>query len=90
MILKILGAIDLLIVISLITLEFLSPIILTILGIYLLIKSLFFIITGDKLSMIEFLCGVYLIMAANEIFHWAITIIFSLYTLQKGFISVFS
>ncbi len=90
MILKILGVIDLLIVISLITLEFIPPIILTIFGIYLLIKSLFFIITGDKLSIIEFLCGIYLILASNEISHWVITIIFALYILQKGFISIFS
>ena len=67
-----------------------SKIIVIILAVYLIFKGFIFAIMGSIPSMIDMIAGIYIIAASFGISHWGITLIASIYLLQKAVISVFS
>ena len=90
MLLKLFGAIDILIVICLALQSILPSIFLITAGIYLIFKGTIFSITGDKLSLVDIIMGFYIISVSYELSYWIITILAAIYLLQKGIISMFS
>lgn len=50
---------------------------------YLTLKGLFFAIGGDKISIIDFLAGVYIILMTLSISSIIITVLFAVFLIQK-------
>jgi len=90
MLVKILGIVDLFIVIGIIISSMLSPNIIVIFALYLMLKGLIFAIIGDKMSLIELMIGFYVLSLTYGISHWIITTLVVIYLLQKGVVSIFS
>ena len=60
------------------------------LALYLIIKGVLFGLSGDKLSWVDTLAGLYLGLIAFGYSYWLITFIFVIYLAQKVVISFFS
>ena len=91
MLLKLLALADFVAVFSLILVNYLPHNLVIIMGIYLILKGLFFtLLGGDVINMLDFACGIYHVLAVFGFSHWIITTIVSLYVLQKSFASFFS
>ena len=91
MIVKILGLADFISIFSLIFVDFLPQKLVIIMGVYLILKGLFFtLISGDMVSMFDVGCGIYHFMATLGVSHWIITSIVVLFIFQKAFISFMS
>lgn len=88
MLIKILGILDILSAATLLLLRWdIGHILGIILGIYLLVKSMYFL--TDVSSIVDIGAGIFLILAAIGFYH-VITYIFILWLLQKGVSSLFA
>ena len=91
MLLKFLALADFVAVFSLVLVNYLPHNMVIIMGIYLILKGLFFtLISGDFISMLDFACGIYHVLAVFGFSYWIITTIVAIYVLQKAFISFMS
>ena len=91
MLLKLLALADFVAVFSLIFVNYLPHNLVIIMGIYLILKGLFFtLLGGDVVNMLDFTCGVYHVLTVFGFSYWFITAIVAIYVLQKAFISFFS
>jgi len=90
MLIKILGTIDLLAILSLILVEYLPHGLIIIMAVYLMVKGIFFGLTGSFISLVDSLAGFYLVAASYGFYHWIISIILVIFLLQKAIISIFS
>ncbi|MDD4878301.1 MAG: hypothetical protein PHO02_04675 [Candidatus Nanoarchaeia archaeon] len=88
MLIKILGILDILSAATLLLLRWdMGHILGIILGLYLLVKSMYFL--TDVSSIVDIGAGIFLILAALGFYH-VITYIFILWLLQKGLSSLFA
>lgn len=88
MLIKILGMLDIAAAVTLLLLRWdMGQILGIILGIYLLVKSMYFL--TDVSSIVDIGAGIFLILAAIGFYH-VITYIFVLWLLQKGVSSLFA
>lgn len=89
MILKILGFADFLAIVALLSANILPKILVIIMAGYLIVKGLFFALTGGVFpSFFDILSGLYLIIAANGVTHWILTTFVTLFLIQKAFFSL--
>ncbi len=89
MLIKLLGIADILTILALIGSTFLPQQIIIIMGIYLIIKGLFFIVTGSLFpNFFDMISGVYIIIVSFGFSHWIPTSIVILFLVQKAFISL--
>ena len=89
MIIKMLGFADLLSIVALLAASILPKSLITIMAAYLIIKGLFFVLTGGVFpSFFDILSGIYLVTAANGITHWIPTTLVVIFLLQKSFFSL--
>jgi len=89
MLIKILGAADILAVLSLFLAAVLPQAIIIILALYLIIKGFIFAIMGNIPSLIDLMIGFYIILVSFGIYHWIPTLIAAIYILQKAIVSIF-
>ena len=91
MIVKILGLADILAVIALLLIKILPKPLIIIAALYLIIKGLFFLITGGSIFMnfFDIVSGAYLVSASYGISHWVATSLVIIFLLQKAVISLF-
>ena len=88
MIVPLLGILDTLTAITIITMKFNIGLTLGFyLGIYLIIKGVLFFFS--YVSMVDILIGIFVILAGLEIYYFPFNIFFSFWLIQKGFISFF-
>ncbi|MEK6948158.1 MAG: hypothetical protein AABX19_02845 [Nanoarchaeota archaeon] len=91
MLLKVLALADFIAVFSLVLVNYLPHNLVIIMGIYLILKGLFFtLIGGNFISMLDFACGIYHVLAVFGFSYWLITTIVAVYVLQKSFVSFMS
>lgn len=91
MLLKILGFADFVAVFSLVFVDFLPKDLVVIMGIYLILKGLFFtLIGGNMISMLDAGAGIYHVMATYGFSHWIVTSIVVVFIFQKAFVSFMS
>ncbi len=90
MILKLLGFADILAIIALLAASILPKTLIIIMSIYLLVKGLFFLITGGNLitNFLDIVSGFYIIAASFGVSHWIATVIVGIFLLQKALISI--
>ena len=91
MILKLLGFADILAIIALLGVSLLPKQIILIMAFYLIVKGVFFTITSPGVFLANFLdilCGIYLVAAFYGVSHWFITVILTIFLLQKAFVSL--
>ena len=90
MIVKLLGLLDLVVAIILAASNSLPNIIVKQAGFYLTLKGLFFSLTGDFASIIDFFVGIYIIISSFGVQNTIVSLIVFLYLLQKAIFSLFS
>lgn len=90
MFIKLLGIADLVAAASLLLSSVLPPEWIMVMGIYLLLKGGFFLLSGDWMSLIDVGVAVYLILVANGVSSTVITALAVLFLLQKGGFSLLS
>ena len=90
MLLKLLGAADILTLISLLLISYLPKTLVIVMALYLIVKGIIFTLMGDIVSLIDALSGFYIITASYGLAHWSITLIITLIILQKSIVSIFS
>ena len=91
MLVKVLGFADFVAVFSLVFIDYLPKSLVLIMGLYLLVKGVFFtLIGGSMVSLIDCCCGIYHVMAVFGFGHWIITFIVVTFIFQKAFISFVS
>ncbi len=89
MILKILGLADILAIMALLAATILPQKLVILMALYLIIKGLFFILTGGVFpSFFDIISGLYLVIASFGISHWIPTVVITLFLLQKAFFSM--
>jgi hypothetical protein len=92
MILKILGTLDILTAIVFYIFgifHILPPTLVIILAVYLLGKSIFYLISHDFASLVDILAGIIMLLSVTIFLPKFIVILVSLYLLQKGIFSWF-
>lgn len=90
MLLKLLGIIDILAIISLLAVNILPQPLVLFMALYLIIKGALFTIIGGQLpSLFDVVSGIYIAAASYGISHWIITVIIMIYIGQKAIISLF-
>jgi len=91
MILKILGLADFTAAFSLMFFSYLPRNLVVVMGLYLIIKGLFFtLLGGNMVSMLDCAAGIYHVMATYGLGHWVLTSIIVIFVFQKAFVSFFS
>jgi len=90
MLLKILAIGDILAIISLLGISILPSKFILIMGLYLVMKGVLFMILGGSVpSLLDAGCGIYIIAVAFGIMHWIPTTIVIIYLAQKALVSMF-
>ena len=90
MFIKVLGVIDLIAAVSLLLSSILPKEWVLLMGIYLLLKGGFFLLSGDLMSLLDVAVAIYFIFVANEISMVVVTALATLFLLQKGAFSLLS
>ena len=90
MLLKVFGLADILSVLALSIAPVLPPSLVLIMALYLMLKGLIFSLMGDMISLIDILIGFYILLVSAGLSQWIITLIASVYILQKAIAPVFS
>lgn len=90
MIVKLFGFADLLAVIALLAASILPKELVIIMALYLIIKGVFFTITGGSYlpNLFDVFSGFYLVSAAFGFSHWILNVIVVIFLLQKAFVSL--
>lgn len=90
MIIKILGTLDIIsaLIFWLTIFGFIPQIFILAIGLYLLVKGAFFLISADIASIIDIICSFVIFASINFHIPVFITIIISIYLLQKGAFSL--
>jgi len=89
MLFKLLGILDLIAVISILFAGFLPNRFLITIALLLIVKGTFFFITGNIMSILDGIAGVYLILLAFNVSVFIISLILAIYLGQKAIMSVF-
>lgn len=90
MLLKLLGAADILSLISLLLVNYLPATLVIIMAFYLIIKGIIFTLMGDAFSLMDVFSGLYIVSSIYGISHWSITLIIAVLILQKSIVSILS
>ena len=89
MIVKLLGFTDILAIVALLGASMLPQISVLIMGLYLIIKGVLFMILGGQLpNILDIICGFYIVTVSYGLSHWVINLIVILYIGQKAIISL--
>lgn len=90
MIVKLLGFLDILAVIALLAVKISPKPVVIFMALYLIIKGLFFLITGSNMFMnfFDIVSGAYLAAASYGFSHWIATALVIIFLLQKAVISL--
>lgn len=90
MLLKLLGVLDILAIIALLSATILPKTIMLVIALYLIIKGVLFMITGTPLpNFFDVMSGIYIAAVSYGISHWIPTLLVIIYIGQKAIISLF-